>query len=149
MGNGTFRSENLLAYELGYRAELFNRVSGSISGFYNDYSHLRSINPTGAAGPPFIYQNNLHGYTYGFELALNYQLLEWWRLHAGYDLLTEHIVVGPGGDLFKGLGETADPRNQVFFRSSMDLPLRRVGCSPGLACDSKPGNLTCWPEPAS
>ncbi|HLH52522.1 MAG TPA: TonB-dependent receptor [Verrucomicrobiae bacterium] len=124
MGNGTFRSENLLAYELGYRAELFNRVSGSISGFYNDYSHLRSINPTGAAGPPFIYQNNLHGYTYGFELALNYQLLEWWRLHAGYDLLTEHIVVGPGGDLFKGLGETADPRNQVFFRSSMDLPLR-------------------------
>jgi iron complex outermembrane receptor protein len=48
-------------------------------------------------------------------------MLSWWRLHAGYDLLKETIVVGPQGDINGGLNETADPQNQVFLRSSMDL----------------------------
>ncbi|MGA2030209.1 MAG: hypothetical protein ABSG87_09070, partial [Verrucomicrobiota bacterium] len=41
----------------------------------------------------------------------------------GYDFLKENIHVKPGQtDFDDALGETADPENQVFLRSSMDLP---------------------------
>jgi iron complex outermembrane receptor protein len=44
-------------------------------------------------------------------------------LHAGYDLLLEHLHVRSGQvDATGGLGETADPKGQAFLRSNMDLP---------------------------
>ncbi|HVV02456.1 MAG TPA: TonB-dependent receptor [Verrucomicrobiae bacterium] len=124
VGNDTFRSEDVIAYELGYRAQLAKRVSGSIAGFFNQYDHLRTLNLRNSTTLPAIFENNLRGYTYGTEISLTYQALDWWRLHAGYDLLEEHLRTGPGGDLQGGLAETADPKHQVFLRSSMDLPGR-------------------------
>ncbi|MDB6031273.1 MAG: TonB-dependent receptor plug [Verrucomicrobiales bacterium] len=124
VGNSTFKSETVIAYELGYRAQLVAKVSASLSAFYNDYSDLRSLNLGSGGALPFTFQNNLEAQTYGFELSSDYQVLERWRLHAGYDLLLEHIHVGPGGDFANGLGETADPKHQIFLRSSIDLPGR-------------------------
>lgn len=120
VGNNSFQSETVLAYELGYRAQLASKVSASMSAFYNDYGRLRSLNLT-SGGLPVHFENHLKGDTYGIELSATYQMLPWWRLHAGYDLLKETIVVGPQGDINGGLNETADPQNQVFLRSSMDL----------------------------
>ena len=120
--NSSFRSESVIAYELGYRAEVANRVSGSLSLFYNDYDYLRTAGFT-HGGVPVVFENNLAGYTYGLELASDYQVMQRWRLHFGYDLLEEHLRVKSGAvDLFAGLNETADPKNQVFLRSSIDLP---------------------------
>jgi len=122
-GTTQFQSEKLLAYELGYRAQLLPQVTMSLSGYYNDYTHVRSITPSdNAFGLPIFIQNNLEGYTWGFELSADYQVYDWWRLHAGYDFLRENIHVVPGEvDFTHGLNETADPENQVFLRSSMDL----------------------------
>lgn len=126
--NGTtaFTSETLIAYEVGYRAQLGDKLSGSLSTYYNDYSKIRSLTPTSGsllAGLPFYVQNNLEGETYGMEVSADYQMLDWWRLHAGYDFIKEHIHVRPGAiDATNGLNETADPQNQFSFRSSMDLP---------------------------
>jgi iron complex outermembrane receptor protein len=121
--DSSFESETVLAYELGYRAQLGPKVSTSLSTFYNDYNHLRSLNYGNGTTLPLVFQNNLEGDTYGFELTVDYQILRWWRLHGGYDFLEENIHVKPGyTDLNKGLNETADPENQVFLRSSMDLP---------------------------
>lgn len=125
-GSTQFTSEKLIAYELGYRAQLGSQVSGSISTFYNFYSDIRSTTPTGTPATldlPIIIQNNLQGETYGIEVSSDYQMLDWWRWHAGYDYLQEHIHVKPGEvDFTNALNETADPENQVFLRSSMDLP---------------------------
>jgi iron complex outermembrane recepter protein len=121
-GDSNFESESLIAYELGYRAQLWQRVSTSLSAYLNDYHDIRStyISPTLF---PFIFQNNLKGETWGFELNADYQILDWWRLHGGYNFLQENIYVKPGQmDINHGLNETADPENQIFFRSSMDLP---------------------------
>jgi iron complex outermembrane recepter protein len=126
-GNPDFESETLIAYELGYRAQLGSRVSGSVSTFYNDYSNLRSISstPTSKYYPlalPDVFENNLEGDTYGFELSGNYQVFDNWRLHAGYDLLKEDIHVKPGQvDFDDGHYETADPQQQFSIRSSMNL----------------------------
>jgi iron complex outermembrane receptor protein len=127
-GGSGFRSETVIAYELGYRAQLTPKLNTSLSAFYNDYNDLRSTTTNkvlDAFGLPFPYyfQNNLEGDTYGFELTANYQLLDWWRLHGGYDLLKEDIRVKPGkSDINDALNETADPQQQFSIRSSMDLP---------------------------
>jgi iron complex outermembrane receptor protein len=129
-GNPAFESEKVIAYELGYRAQVTPKVSGSISAFYNDYDDLRSSSEKITLNNPaslidVYFQNNLEGHTYGFELSADYQVFSWWRLHAGYDLLKEDIHTKPGTtDVDHALGETADPENQVFLRSSMDLPGR-------------------------
>jgi iron complex outermembrane receptor protein len=127
-GNKHFSSETLIAYEMGYRAELGARLSASISLFYNDYDNLRSTTATRTSAfypfpYPIYFQNNLEGETHGFELSGTYQLLDWWRLHAGYDLLLEHLRVKPGeADTTDATNETADPKGQFMLRSSMDLP---------------------------
>ncbi|MDB6019021.1 MAG: TonB-dependent receptor [Pedosphaera sp.] len=125
-GMPSFVSETVIAYELGYRAQLSQKVSGSISAFYNDYDNIRStsITPGGLFGVlPLFFANNLQGETYGFELSADYQVLDGWRLHGGYDLLKEHIHVKSGQtDLNNGLNETADPQQQFSLRSSFDLP---------------------------
>jgi iron complex outermembrane receptor protein len=127
-GNPDFESETVIAYELGYRAQLNSKWETSLSAFYNDYDHLRSTvtNSTldGFGLPfPFVFQNNLAGETHGFELSANYQVLDWWRLHGGYDLLKEDIHVKPGkSDINNALNETSDPQQQFSIRSSMNLP---------------------------
>jgi iron complex outermembrane receptor protein len=127
-GNESFVSETLIAYELGYRAAFGSHWSGSLSTFFNDYDHLRSTTatPTTADYPfpfPVYFQNNLQGTTEGFELSTSYQPLDRWQLHAGYDLLLEHLHVRPGQVATTGgLDDTADPKGQAFLRSRLDLP---------------------------
>jgi iron complex outermembrane receptor protein len=122
-GNPNFLSETLIAYELGYRGQFGKKVSASVSAFYNDYDHIRSVSPTPATLFPLTFDNNLKAETYGLELSANYQALNWWRLHGGYDLIKEHVHVRPGAmDINAAHNETADPQQQFFLRSSMDLP---------------------------
>ncbi|HPU56296.1 MAG TPA: TonB-dependent receptor [Verrucomicrobiota bacterium] len=126
VGGTNFQSETVIAYELGYRTRLADRVSGSISAFYNAYDNLRSTSsspPPALFGLPLYFDNNLEGETYGFELSVQYQVLDWWRVQANYTLLKEDIRVKSGRtDFNNALNETADPEHQVGLRSSMDLP---------------------------
>ena len=126
-GSPNFISETVIAYELGYRAQLGDKVTTSLSTYYNDYDNVRSTTPGRAGFPnlgfPLVFQNNLEGETYGLESSTSYQVLNWWRLHGGYDLLEEHLHVKPGQvDFNDAHNETADPENQFSLRSSMDLP---------------------------
>jgi iron complex outermembrane receptor protein len=124
-GGPNFRSETLVAYEVGYRAQLSPLVSASASVFYDDYDRIRSLGITPVTILPVTWQNNLRAWNSGLELSGDAKLASWWRLHAGYDLLREHVWQRPGTvDIQNALGETADPDNQVFLRSSFDLPGR-------------------------
>lgn len=122
-GNTKFVSEKLIAYELGYRAKLNNKIATSVSLYYNQYDDIRSTSTTPGSLVPFFFENNLEGQSYGGELSVDYQLYDWWRLHGGYTFINEHLTVKQGkSDLSNALNETADPRNQFTLRSSMDLP---------------------------
>jgi iron complex outermembrane receptor protein len=126
-GNPDFESETVIAYELGYRAEIGSKVSTSISTYYNLYNNLRSVSPTPTSADypfpePDIFENNLEGDTYGMEVSGNYQVLPNWRLHAGYDLIKEDIHVKPGQvDIDDARDETSDPEQQFQIRSSINL----------------------------
>ncbi len=124
-GGTDFTSEALIAYELGYRAQLTSKFTTSVSTFYNQYNDVRSTSFTPGTILPLYFANNLEGDTYGMEFSGNYQVTDAWSLHAGYTLLRENLRVKPGQyDLSNGLNETADPKHQVSLRSSLNLPER-------------------------
>src|SRR5262249_47648819 len=68
----TFDSEELIAYEIGYRAQPVERFSWDIALFYNRYQHLLSQRRVGPAPPQstqFFDANDNQGDGYGFELS--------------------------------------------------------------------------------
>jgi iron complex outermembrane recepter protein len=118
-GGPGFKSEELLAYEIGYRARPLERLTTSVAAFYNDYDHIRSVQP----GAPVMIANDLEGETYGVEMDATFQACEWWRVRVGFTHLEEDIRIKPGrADLNLGRGETSDPSNQFFLHSWIDLP---------------------------
>jgi iron complex outermembrane recepter protein len=122
-GGSDFKSESVVAYELGYRVQLDQQLSASVSSFFNHYDDIRSTTITPTTLLPFFFANGLEGDTYGLELTSNYQVTDTWSLHAGYTLLKEHLHVKPGQvDINDALNETADPQHQFSLRSSLNLP---------------------------
>lgn len=131
-GDEGFESENVIAYELGYRAQPASWLLLSASAFYNRYDDIRSVNFTPVTLLPLYFDNQVEGETYGLELDSTWQLASFWRLRAGYTLLLQDLRVERGGfDLNNALNETGDPRHQLALRSSWDLP-RRVEFDAGL-----------------
>jgi iron complex outermembrane recepter protein len=122
-GGSDFKSESVVAYELGYRMQLDRQLSASVSSFFNHYDDIRSTTITPTTLLPFFFANGLEGDTYGIEFTSNYQVTDTWSLHAGYTLLKEHLHVKPGQvDINDALNETADPQHQFSLRSSLNLP---------------------------
>lgn len=115
-----YESEVVVAYELGYRAELADRLTLSISGFYNDYDKIRAAQarPTGQ----FIILNPLEADTYGVELSLAWQATSWWRLRGGYTYFDKHVHLGNSGDPNRGRGEGNDPHHHFLIQSMINLP---------------------------
>jgi iron complex outermembrane receptor protein len=122
IGDDGFESEELLAYEAGYRTQLAERVTADLAVFYNDYDRLRSGTPgaTFIETTPIPYVvvpinlgNELGGKTWGSELALNYQASTWWLLQSHYSYL--------GIDLSENSGQGRDPRHTAMLRSSMQI----------------------------
>ena len=121
-GGSDFKSESVVAYELGYRVQLDQQLSASVSSFFNHYNDIRSTTITPTTLLPFFFANGLEGDTYGLEFTGNYQVTDTWSLHAGYTLLKEHLHVKPGQtDINDALNETADPQHQFSLRSSLNL----------------------------
>jgi iron complex outermembrane recepter protein len=123
-GGPDFDSEKLLAYELGYRIQPYERLSLSLAAFYNNYDDLRSVEQVNPPAPlPIVVGNGLHGESYGAELSADYRVAERWRLRAGYAELQIHIRPKPGStDTTRGSSESHDPNRQFSLRSSLDLP---------------------------
>jgi iron complex outermembrane receptor protein len=122
-GGSDFTSEAVIAYELGYRAQLNSKFSTSVSSFYNQYNDVRSTSYTPGTILPLYFANDLEGDTYGLEFSGHFQVLDDWSLHGGYTFLREHLRVKPGGyDLDDAQNETADPEHQFSVRSSLNLP---------------------------
>ncbi|HYK19402.1 MAG TPA: TonB-dependent receptor [Pyrinomonadaceae bacterium] len=123
-GGPDFKSENALEYELGYRTHAHDRVSFSVSGFYNKYTDLRSIEQV---NPPHIVPlkigNGLDGESYGMEVTADYYVNNWWRLHSGFTEMRINIRPQPTStDRSNGSGESHDPNRHLLLRSSFDLP---------------------------
>ncbi|MCU1239868.1 MAG: ligand-gated TonB-dependent outer rane channel [Candidatus Acidoferrum typicum] len=132
-GSHQFQSEDLLAYELGYRVQVTSSLSADIATFYNRYSNLRTAEPgapfiEGSPAPtdiviPFVASNKMSGGTYGAELFADWRVAPKWRLVGSYSYLQMNIQknsdsLDPTPDNPNG----SSPRHQWYLRSSIDLP---------------------------
>src|SRR6266516_4160343 len=118
-GNRGFDSENLLAYELGYRVQPFSRLSLSAAPYYNFYDDLRSIDQTSPTN--FVFENHFKGEVWGIELSANYRATDWWRLSGGYNYVHKHLWP-PTTNALASVREGNDPQHQFSAQSIMDLP---------------------------
>jgi iron complex outermembrane receptor protein len=123
-GGPDFRSEEEVAYELGYRLQ-HRMLTLSLSTFYSRYEGLRSVEQANPPAPvPLVIGNGLDGQSYGAELAAEMQLLKPWRLRLGYTELRVDLWTKPTStDATGGLGESFTPDRQVAVQSYLDLPL--------------------------
>jgi iron complex outermembrane receptor protein len=131
-GDHQFVSEELVAYELGYRVSATKRLSLDFAGFFNDYEHLRTLEPRTPfleASPlplhltaPAFVANQLHGQTYGLEVAASWTVADYWRVNAGYTWLQMNLILEPGSqDVATPASEGKGPHNQCNIRSYFDL----------------------------
>lgn len=125
-GNPELQPENLIAYELGYRAAPTDRFSWDIAGFINDYRKLRGLGPVNGPifRPPYVmfdttFENNISALGYGFETTFTYEVSDVWRWFVSYSLL-EVNAQGPDPENVS-LIEGGSPHNMVYLRSSRDL----------------------------
>ncbi len=120
-GGPDFRSEDLLAYELGYRVQAQDRLRMTLATFYNRYDHLRSVEMVNPPAPlPIVLANRLEGKSYGAELTADYRLTNAWQLRAGYTEMRVRTEAKPGStDTTRA---SSDPDRQLSLRSSLDLP---------------------------
>jgi iron complex outermembrane receptor protein len=140
---GDFKSEDLIAYEVGYRAQPTPRVSASISLFYNDYRNLRTVEYSPGGVLPGSFENLMEGHTYGVEAWGSYQALDWWRLSAGVNGLHKDLRFKAGSSGLGGLALAGnDPDWQASLKSSMDLPH-------GVSLDMDLRGVAALPAPAS
>ncbi|HEU4829018.1 MAG TPA: TonB-dependent receptor [Gemmatimonadales bacterium] len=130
VGSDDVESEALIAYEAGYRTEPGRGVSLDLALFYNDYDHLRTIEPgtPDASGPrvvvPLSYANHARGRSWGAELNALFRPAPGWRLRLSYAHLqlrlelTDEAAAGAATDAVAG----NDPEHMAGIHSSMDLP---------------------------
>lgn len=129
-GTDNFTSETVLAYELGYRAELTKQLSFDLSLFFNQYDNLR-VRQAGTPVPEtmtnlvlnYPLSNDAHGHSYGAELSAAWRPYDWWRLQAAYHFLRTIVKLDNGSDDDVNSANTADgaPRHQFSIRSGFDL----------------------------
>jgi iron complex outermembrane receptor protein len=97
-GSEDYHSENLIAYETGYRFNLLRDFSLDTALYYNVYNDLRTLEPAGMQTRrgyfivPVSTDNNMHGRTCGAETTANWQVLPQWRLQASYSYLRMNLT---------------------------------------------------------
>ena len=117
-----FKSEKVIAYELGYRIRPLENLTLSFATFYNHYNDLRSLDSSTSSQFPIILTNDQRAESWGFEFNGNYRATKSWRLRGGYTYFNRNIWavndrVLPISEAF----ESIDPKNMVVIQSIMDL----------------------------
>lgn len=124
-GGPEFHSEELVAFEAGYRALVSPALTVSISAFYNDYDDLRTLESVGNTPFPVEIRNGMRGTSTGIEAWGDLSLRDWWRVSAGVATLDQDLETKPGSrDLFGTAFAGNDPRYRWMLRSSVDLGRR-------------------------
>jgi iron complex outermembrane recepter protein len=118
------QSEELMAYEVGYRIEPHPRFAVDVTSFYNRYDGILGYVPGDwqfEAEPapahlvfPLHFENLVHGYSYGGEVLVQLRPTDAWRITASYSLLGMQLRLDDAA-------ERESPRHQAHLRSSLDL----------------------------
>jgi iron complex outermembrane receptor protein len=131
-GIDDYRSEELLATELGYRVALTQELSLDLSLYYNRYDYLQTQEAgdvTVVGDPPeylvlpAVLANNMEGDTYGGSLVANWQPVSFWRLQFQYAYLDFDLKLKPESVNPEALNISGNsPAHQAALHSFLELP---------------------------
>lgn len=147
-GNPEFRSETVLAYELGYRWQPSSRASLSLATYYNRYQHLRSFSANPDPPPPLIHANDFEVASWGAELFGMFAITDRWRLRAFYSYIdSDFTPTSPAVVSDPSSAEHRDSTYVLGLHSMMDLGkgfqldvlVRRVGATGATVLPTDPG----------
>lgn len=131
VGNHGLGSEELTAYELGYRVRPISNLSLDLTAFYNAYDRLigvETLSPSLAAAPaphivvPWLWSNNLRGDAYGAELSATWKVNDRWKLIGSYTFQEMQVLSdGSNNSYRQDFYNGASPQHQAQLRSYFNL----------------------------
>lgn len=126
--NPNMLTENLVAYELGWRWQIDNNLDLDTALFYNIYDRMQGTKFTGRVRQDPIF-GDIHEATvdnlrqvksYGLEMALNYRVSPDWRLQASYSANRFEVNYDKNQPWFR------DPLTEKNFNPQHTLSLRSL-----------------------
>ncbi len=122
-GGPNFQSEVANVYELGYRGQPWARLTYSVTAFYTEYDHLRTLEFSPGGTFPLEFANEMDGTTSGVEMWANYQASASWRVSGGFTTLHKELRLKPGSSGLNGgvSAEGNDPDYTWNLRSTYNL----------------------------
>ena len=119
-GNRDFDSEELIAYEVGYRTQPLENLRLDLALFYNAYDHLATYEERKPG--IWVITNDMAGETYGFEVSVDFHPTAWWRLSGSWSFseMDMRLKNERAADLGAYLEDT-NPRHQFSLHSAMTL----------------------------
>lgn len=136
-GDPTYKPEQLIGYEGGYRSVVNPRFYVDVATFFNNYSGLTSLGTVSLgfaeAPPPASYPyilvsvpwaNGIEGNTDGAEISPNWKVTDWWQLKGSYSYLQMHLKDMPGitDATTAASDEGSSPHHEVVVQSLFNLP---------------------------
>lgn len=126
--NPNMRTENLLAYELGWRWQIASNLDVDTALFYNIYDRMQGTKFTGAVRQDAVFgdiyeatvDNIRQVESYGLEMAANYRVNHDWRLQASYSANQFHVNYDVSEPWFR------DPLTEQHFNPQHTLSLRSL-----------------------
>ncbi len=120
-GNTEMKSENLLAYEIGYRVKATAKLFFDVATFFNVYDDLKSTEPLTATASQN--QNLMKGESWGVEAAATWDVFDFWRIKMAFTWFELDLFLDPAsGDTLSTSANGASPQFQFNLRSYIDLP---------------------------
>ena len=122
-GNDKFKSETMIAYEVGYRFTPSDNITVDTTAFYNKYDVLRTTEFTSPVPPlTATFVNDMEGHTHGIEVDTH------WRVNNRLDINANYSWLAVDLDLIKGSRdsislsqEDASPQHQANIWIASDL----------------------------
>jgi iron complex outermembrane receptor protein len=119
--NSTFEAEVAKVVEVGYRAQLTQQANVSLTAFHQQYPNLRSVQ-LAQDGTGVVLANGFEGHATGLEGWGTLRVAPWWKLTAGFTVMSESFNVRAGYTDLGGVTQFSnDPRHTVQLRSSWDI----------------------------
>lgn len=132
LGNAEYSSEELLAFEAGYKTQALPTVSLDFAAFYNIYDNLLSTEPgapfvEAAPAPlhlvlPLTFANKMSGEAYGIEIGADWRANNWLRIRTNYTYFELELHRDPGTGLADSeAAEDRDPRHQFGLTAQVNI----------------------------
>lgn len=126
--NKGFASEDLIAYEMGYRVKPDQQLSIDSTAFIHSYTNLGTYEPLAPIAVPngfyypFAISNLGAGHAYGFETSAKWEVTSRWNLLANYSYINLLLDQGSSLDPTFASQRGRAPHNQFMLRSQLYLP---------------------------